>query len=370
MYILGQEISPDQAMRFAIETAKMGRGMVSPNPLVGCVIVDENHKFLSSGAHKIYGGAHAEIDAIKNLSGPEALKGASLYVTLEPCSHQGKTGSCAETLKKVPFKSIRYGLVDPNPEVSGRGIELLKINNQKVEPFGRYENELKELCEQFLYHIENRRPFISLKVGTSLDGKIALANGDSQWITEEEARLHARQTRAHYDATMIGAGTLKYDNPSLDFRETGFEGKKDNKIILLDPKGAGAELFKASKISQLHNPKNIFVLTRSEHLDKWTSHLVHAIQWDSSSSGWSQALKNLYNKGIYSIYVEGGSYAFGQMLSYGLAQKLYMYQSSKILGEGLSWTQHFSNNTLDLVPTLDKWSAVSIGRDRLNIAYF
>lgn len=370
MFVKGQDMSADQAMRFAIETAKLGTGFVSPNPLVGCVIVDKNHKFLSAGAHLLFGGPHAEINALAEITEPETLNGATLYVTLEPCSHQGKTGACALALAKIPFKEIYYGQVDPNPEVAGRGIEFLKINGHRVKAFGRYESELDEITEQFFYHIQNRKPFISLKVGTSLDGKIALNNGDSQWITGEDARKHARQLRGHYDATLIGGGTLAHDNPRLDFRDTGFETKKQNKIIILDPKGVEAETFKGSNLSKLHEPKNIFVLTRSEHLEKWTENLVQLVEWESSEIGWDRALKNLYNRGIASIYVEGGAYVFGQMLSHNLPQKLYMYQSAKIIGEGLSWSMHYGSNSLDSTRSLSRWSAVPLGSDYLHIGYF
>ncbi len=370
MYNPGQSITPDQAMRFAIETAKMGRGFVSPNPLVGCVIVDKEHKFVSSGAHRRYGSAHAEANALRAVKDPGLLQGATLYVTLEPCSHHGSTPPCAEAIVKTPIKKVVYGVKDPNPLVAGKGLALLKENGKVVEHFQKYEEACQEVAEQFFHHIKKSRPFIALKVGTSLDGKIALKTGESQWITSEEARIHSRQTRAHYDATMIGSGTLYYDNPTLDFRGTGFEGQKHNRIVILDPKGRGAESFKESNIYKTHGPKNIVVLTRPEHIDVWAKSLVPVVQWEGTREGWKQALKNLHQKGIYSLYAEGGSYVFGQLLTYGLAQKLYLYQSAKILGDGISWTKYFYNEKLANVPELKNWSAHSVGPDRLNIAYF
>jgi diaminohydroxyphosphoribosylaminopyrimidine deaminase/5-amino-6-(5-phosphoribosylamino)uracil reductase len=370
MYNIGDEITPDQAMRFAIETAKMGRGFVSPNPLVGCVIVDKHHKYLSAGAHLRVGGAHAEINAMQSLSDPQHLVGATVYVTLEPCSHFGKTPPCVDAVLQAQIGKVVYGVSDPNPQVAGQGLDTLRKQGVEVEHFARYEAVCKEMCEQFFYHIQHQRPFVALKVGASLDGKIALQSGESQWITGEEARLHGRRLRAYYDATMIGAGTLQYDDPRLDFRGTGFEGQKQNKIVLLDPKGRAAEVFKDSRVCELHGPKNVFVLTRSEHIAKWSKNLNPVISWEANQQGWQQALKNLYQKGIHSLYVEGGSYAFGQVLTYGLAQKLYLFQSSKVLGKGMSWSKYFENTSMAKVPKLSHWQSIPVGEDRLNTLYW
>lgn len=370
MYNIGQPIDPDQAMRFAVETAKMGRGFVSPNPLVGCVIVDKDHKFLSAGAHLRHGGAHAEINAIKSIGDQSLLEGASLYVTLEPCSHRGKTPPCTETIIEAKIANVFYGTKDPNPQVAGKGLERLKTSGIKVEHFGRYEPACLEICEQFIYHIQNQRPFVALKVGTSLDGKIALKSGESQWITGEEARNHGRQLRAHYDATLIGAGTFEYDNPKLDFRGTGFEGQKQNKVVLLDPKGKAADKFKDSNLHKIHGAKNVYVLTRVDHVSKWAKNLNPVITWEATQQGWDQALKNLYQKGIHSLYVEGGSYVFSQFLHYNLAQKIYLFQSPKILGDGVSWTKYLASPSLKEVPVVKNWHSIPIGEDRLNIAYF
>lgn len=370
MFQVGDSITAEQAMRMAIEVAKQGRGFVSPNPLVGCVIVDGQHRFLSSGAHLKWGDAHAEINALRSIPDPALLKNASLYVTLEPCSHQGKTGSCAEALTKLPIQKIYYGLQDPNPQVAGNGIRILEKHNKMVRSFGKYQGECEDLIEQFRFHVQARTPYIAIKVGTSLDGKIALKSGESQWITGEEARAHGRQLRAHYDATLIGAGTFQYDDPTLDFRGTVFEGKKSNRVLILDPKGKVPELFAQSKVAQVHDKKNIIVLTRQEHVTKWTQHLVPVIPWESSHSGWKQALQNLYQKGVYSIYVEGGAFVFGQILTHSLARKLYLFQSSKIVGDGLSWTQYFVNSSLAKAPILTGWQSLPLGADRLNIAYF
>ncbi len=370
MYKLGEKITPDQAKRFAIETAKQGRGFVAPNPLVGCVIVDKNECFLAAGAHLRFGEAHAEINALNAVSDEGLLVGATLYVTLEPCSHQGNTPPCAKRLAELPIKKVVYGIADVNPQVSGQGLELLKLHGKTVEPFEQYQAECRELVEQHHFHVQHQRPFMALKVGASFDGKMALQSGESQWITGEESRIHARQLRGHYDATMVGAGTLQYDDPSLDFRDTSFADQKQNKIVILDPKGRACEDFQSKTLFEKHDAKNIFVLTREEHMQKWAKNLVHVIPWEASSRGWELALKNLYQKGISSLYIEGGSFVYGQILTHGLAQKLYLFQSPKLIGEGMSWTHYFKNGSLQEVPELKNWQSLPIGSDRLHIAYF
>jgi diaminohydroxyphosphoribosylaminopyrimidine deaminase / 5-amino-6-(5-phosphoribosylamino)uracil reductase len=370
LYQVGAPITPDQAMRLAIEEAKRGRGFVSPNPLVGCVIVDSQHRFLSSGAHLKCGEGHAEVNALDQAESPDTLKNASVYVTLEPCAHEGRTGSCAKRLAQLPIQRVYYGLKDPNPLVAGGGIKILEAANKLVRPFDKYQMECTQLIEQFSHHIQHQSPYIAFKIGASLDGQIALKTGESQWITGEEARRLSRQMRAYYDATMIGAGTLEYDNPTLDFRDTPFVGKKENRIIILDPKGKLPEVFAKSRLAEVHARKNIFVLTRAEHKSRWASQLVPVIDWEASRAGWEKALKNLYQKGISSIFVEGGAYVFGQLLTYHLAHKLYLFQSAKILGDGVSWSRYYQLDKLEKALTLKNWQSLTIGEDRLNTAYF
>ncbi len=370
IYQIGDPIKSDQAMRLAIEVAKKGRGFVSPNPVVGCVVVDANHNFLAADAHLKFGGPHAEINALNQIEDRQKLKGATLYVTLEPCAHQGKTGSCAEFISRLPIRKVFYGTLDPNPLVAGKGVEILRSHQKLVSHFDEYDQDCKELCEQFIFHIQTGLPFVSLKVATSFDGKMALSDGQSQWITCDESRLHSRRLRAHYDATLIGTGTLKYDNPTLDFRGTAFEGQKKNKIVILDANGSAAENFKEHNVFKTHGSKNIFVLTREEHRQKWSKNLVHLIPWEASEQGWNLALKNLVQKGIYSLFIEGGSYAYGQALNFKILNKIYLFQSPQILGDGISWTQYFKVTELGLAPRLSRWQSVSLGTDLLHAAYF
>ncbi len=377
-------------MELAIKTAKKGLGFVSPNPLVGCVIVDREHRFLSCGAHLKWGDAHAEINAINQVQDISLLKGASVYVTLEPCAHRAKTGSCAKFLAELPIKKVFYGLMDSNPRVFGKGLEILRTHNKEVVHFKKYEFQCEKLCEQFSFYIKHQKPFVALKVGASLDGKVALKSGESQWITNEKSRKYGRELRAHYDATFVGAGTVLYDNPALDFRGTKFEGKKNNRIVLFDPKGKIPGIFLKTKIRKIHSPENIFVITSLEYTQTWLREGIQVIPWTQGEDSkwidkkennqenpeiqnrkeWEKIFKELYKRGLVSLFVEGGPRVFGQILQEDLAQKLYLFESFKILGSGLSWTQFFENKNLSHVPRLKLQKTHSFDEDKLYILYF
>ena len=363
---LGQSITPEEAMALALKTAQQGLGFTSPNPLVGCVIVDKDHGFLSQGAHLGYGQAHAEINALKGVKDPLLLKGATLYVTLEPCSHQGQTPPCSQAIIKTPIQKVVYGVKDPYRE----GLSELQKAGKQVEPFSPLEaQKARKMNQAFFHHMEHKKPFIALKVAASLDGKIALKTGESQWITDQKARLHGRLLRGHYDATLIGAGTFLQDKPRLDFRGTFFESKKQNKIVLLDPKGQAIEEITDSKLFNIHGGDQLFILTTQDFIPKWSQKPVHVIPWEPTKEGWEKALKSLYEKGIYSLYGEGGRFVFGQLLSFALAQKLHIFQSPKILGEGLSWSEAFKNESIKQVPRLKDWEFTALGETQLITGY-
>ena len=155
MFSLGQNITDEQAMQLAIEVARQGEGYVSPNPLVGCVVLDQNNKLVSMGAHLKLGEAHAEVHALSQIQDKSQLKGAKLFVTLEPCSHYGKTPPCVDLILQYPIAKVVYGIKDPNPLVAGRGIQKLKDHGVEVEQAEGFEASCRELCEQFLFHIQN-----------------------------------------------------------------------------------------------------------------------------------------------------------------------------------------------------------------------
>ena len=215
-------------MKMALELAKKGIGRVNPNPLVGAVIV-KNGKIIGEGYHKMFGEAHAEVHAIENAG--EETKNATIYVTLEPCSHYGKTPPCAENIIKAGIKRCVIGSGDPNPEVAGKGIEMLKNSGIEVT-----ENVLKKECDElnqvFFKYIKSKIPYLFLKCGITLDGKIALSNGESKWITNEKAREKVQYYRNKFMGIMVGINTVLYDNPSLTAR---IENGVDPFRIIIDP---------------------------------------------------------------------------------------------------------------------------------------
>lgn len=327
---VGAAITREQAQALALAEAEMGAGFVSPNPLVGCVIVDKDHRFLASGFHAKLGGDHAEVDALKKVSSGQ-LKDATVYVTLEPCAHQGRTPPCVDRLLKEPIKSVIAGLEDPNPLVAGKSLKLLKDKGIKVELDKAFGEKCEALAEIFLWHIQNKTPFVTLKVATGLDGKMALKNGESQWITSEQSRLWARELRGHYDATLIGARTLISDNPLLDFRGTRFEGVKNNRVVIWDPTGKAKDFLPGSNLAKTHSIENVIVL-------------------NDASIG-KETLKKLYAQGIYSLYVEGGGHTLSQFIEGRLFNKIHQFVAPCLMGDGQGWTDSFSiSNMAERVP--------------------
>ncbi|MFN9068767.1 MAG: bifunctional diaminohydroxyphosphoribosylaminopyrimidine deaminase/5-amino-6-(5-phosphoribosylamino)uracil reductase RibD, partial [Bdellovibrionales bacterium] len=186
--------------------------------------------FLASGYHQRCGGPHAEVEALQKVK-PELLAGAHVIVTLEPCAHEGRTPSCAKTLAQLPIKKITYGIVDPNPLVSGKGHQILKEAGLDVQEYqGPLKLNLERVCEEFLVNQKEKRIFVALKVAQSLDGKIALKNGKSQWITGPDSRDFVQNLRAQYDGILVGRNTVVADNPSLNVRVPGIT--KDNHVIV------------------------------------------------------------------------------------------------------------------------------------------
>ncbi len=207
------EIKKDfQFLQEAFYLAKKGEGLTSPNPLVGAVIT-KNNKVIAKGYHRRYGLAHAEVEAIK--SAKEDLKGATLYINLEPCCHFGKTGPCVDEVIKSGIKRVVISTADPNPQVKGKSIKKMRRQGIKVD-LGLAKKEALKLNEIFFKNMKAKKPFVVAKLAQSLDGKITSSTGISKWITSAESRQVAKTLRDKYDCVLIGANTLKKDNPKLN----------------------------------------------------------------------------------------------------------------------------------------------------------
>lgn len=337
-------ITPLGAMKLAIEEAQKGLGFVAPNPPVGCVILDQQENLLAKGFHRIYGGDHAEIDALKQIKDPAKLNGATVFVTLEPCAHEGKTGSCAKRLATLPIAKVVYGLEDPYAEVSGKGLEILKSAGIAIEKSPFLSDELEELPEVFLCNHRHQKTFVALKVATSLDGQMAHISGESRWITGAESREYVHYLRAQYDAVLVGKNTFLKDDPKLNIRNSRFIGKK-NKVIILDTDGAASAQMGKSQIFQEHAPEDIYVVSINAVAGLPTG--VQSLICKSDSKGFvdlQHLLKVLFEKRIFSIFVEGGATVLSEFLQQGLVHRYYQFIAPVIMGAktGLSFSRDVS----------------------------
>ena len=216
----------DKFMRLAISLAKKGVGKTSPNPLVGAVVVKDG-EIISEGYHRKFGGPHAEINALMNAG--NGSKGADIFINLEPCCHYGKTPPCFKEVISRGISKVHIGMIDPNPVVSGKGIQYLRNAGVGVE-VGILEDDCKRLNEAYIKYITTEKPFVTLKLASTLDGKIATYTGESKWITEEGSRKKVHKMRGTVDGIIVGVGTILKDNPLLTNRFT--KGTNPNRIIV------------------------------------------------------------------------------------------------------------------------------------------
>jgi diaminohydroxyphosphoribosylaminopyrimidine deaminase/5-amino-6-(5-phosphoribosylamino)uracil reductase len=341
---VGEIYTDEYYMKEAIELAKKGIGKVNPNPLVGAVIV-KNNEIIGSGYHQTYGEAHAEINAITDAESKGiSVEGATIYVTLEPCSHYGKTPPCALKIVDKKFKRVVVGSNDPNPLVSGRGLEM--IRNAGIEVItGILETECTEINKVFYKYITTKIPYIFLKVAITLDGKIATSTGDSKWISNEESRGKVQYYRNKFMGIMIGANTLNNDNPSLTARMS--EGRDPYRIII-DPDLISNDSFNVVKNNK--DSKTIIVTRETNKNEKAyeleTKYNVKFIFIENSDKEFD--IKNIVEKigelGIDSILIEGGSRVISKAFEEDIIDAGEIFVSNKILGDekGISFISGFT----------------------------
>lgn len=302
-------------MKKCIELAKKGEGNVSPNPLVGCVIIDDAGNIISTGYHEKYGENHAERNAILNVPA-ETLHGTTLIVNLEPCSHYGKTPPCADLIIENGIKRVVIGMRDVNPIVAGNGIKKLKDAGIEVIE-NILESECRELNEVFIKNHTEQKTFVAIKTATTLDGKTATATGNSKWITSETSREEVKVIRNRYDAILTSSNTVIIDNPTMLHRK---------KIILdrtLKTDFLNSNIYKNGDITVFYDkeltPPNIsnikFIPTPLEN-GKLNIEFI---------------LEQIYDLGIKSILVEAGGHLNGSFLEY--TDKIYHFIAPKILGD-------------------------------------
>jgi diaminohydroxyphosphoribosylaminopyrimidine deaminase/5-amino-6-(5-phosphoribosylamino)uracil reductase len=314
-------------MNLALKLALKGRGKTSPNPLVGALVVKDG-RIVGRGFHGQAGLSHAEVIALDEAQ--DLAEGATLYVTLEPCCHFGRTPPCVARVIKSGVKEVIVGMIDPNPLNNGKGIEILKQNKIKVR-VGFLEDELKRLNEAFIKYITRKLPLITVKVAESLDGRIATRTGDSKWITSDKSRSFAHRLRADFDAIMVGVNTVLRDNPRLDV----WFSKKHPVKIIVDSQLSTPE--KANIFSSSNSVVIATLATRSGQETENRAILSHKakileIKEKAGQVNLKDLMKKLAGMGITSVLVEGGGMLIGSLFDEGLVDKMMFFISPKIIG--------------------------------------
>jgi len=363
-------------MQRALSLAELGRGYVSPNPLVGCVIVDENGDVIGEGYHERYGQPHAEVQAVRSVKDQNKLNGAKVYVTLEPCSHHGKTPPCADMLAKLPIDSVYIAMQDPTEKVNGRGIKCLKKSGIKVFT-GLLENEAHRLNEFWLHYIEFGRPFVTLKIAQTTDGYVAAPNGDSNWISGIQSREMVHKWRSIYDAVMIGRNTARLDNPKLTVRHV--EGRNPKRIVIDGPFELPREL---NILSDEHEQKTIVVTHNADKAAATADPMLKILQSNyfrgetivvNKNRGHTdlrQALLKLGDSGIISVLVEGGQSLSSALIKSGLVDRLHIFIAPKLLGGGTKSIIGLGINRMEEVVSFREFNWEQTGEDILITAEF
>lgn len=308
-------------MQRALDLSLLGAGRVAPNPLVGCVII-KNDQIIGEGWHQAYGQAHAEVTAIQSLAHQEDAQGASVYVSLEPCSHTGKTPPCADLLIKSKVKEVFICNLDPNPLVAGKGIEKLKAAGIQVEQ-GILEEKGGIINRHFFTFHQKKRPYITLKWASSLDGFIAQENGKPVTFSNKPSQTLVHQMRTQHQGILVGVNTIIQDNPQLNVRL--WTGNKPIRIVL-DPHN---RIPKNSQVLQDGQPTWIF--TQDVQVDDGP------YQWFALGENYQikDILNLAYAKGLISILVEGGTKTLMAFLQSGLVDEVWKQEKNILLGKGI-----------------------------------
>ena len=300
-------------MKKCIELAKQAQGETSPNPLVGCIVLNDIGESISTGNHKKYGENHAERDALLKL---DDAKNCTLIVNLEPCSHYGKTPPCADLIIEKGVKRVVYGMKDVNPIVAGNGLK--KLIDAGIEVIGPIlEDECRKLNEIFIKNQVEHKTFVALKTATTIDGKIATSTNDSKWITSDFAREEVRNIRKRYDAILTSSSTILADNPTMEHKCK----------VILDRKlktNSQMTIYKQGKIFVFHSLKNQSSLSNNNLQYIYTPIVNNKL-------GIEFILEELYKRGIMSVLIEAGGKLNGSFLPY--IDRLYHFVAPKILGD-------------------------------------
>jgi diaminohydroxyphosphoribosylaminopyrimidine deaminase/5-amino-6-(5-phosphoribosylamino)uracil reductase len=339
----------EQYMRKALDLARAGIGLVSPNPAVGAVVIDASGREVGAGTHTYNGAKHAEILALEQAG--HAARGGTLYLNLEPCSHQGRTGPCADALIAAGISRVICSMEDPNPRVSGQGVAKLRAAGIKVD-VGLFQAEAKKLNENFTKYIRSGKPLVTLKSAMTLDGKIADATKPGtqpgsatpvsegarsgyHWITGEVARAHVQQLRHQSDAIMAGVGTVMADDPLLTDR-SGLPRRRKLLRVILD---SYLRIPLASRVIQTAEHDVLVLCSNAEEQAKQALEAkgVRVQQISATADGrpdFAAIVQSLGELEITNLLIEGGALVNGAVLASGEVDKVFLYYAPKIFGEG------------------------------------
>jgi len=321
-------------MKMALDLAIKGQGFTSPNPMVGAVVVKDG-KVIGKGFHKATGAAHAEVNALDDAG--MSAKGATLYVTLEPCNHTGRTPPCTDKILQAGIKRVVMAMDDPNPDVKGGAITYLKSRGIDVTS-GVCEDQAKKLNEVFIKYVKTKRPFVITKCAATLDGRIATRTGDSKWISGEESRIFVHRLRHAVDAILVGIGTVKKDDPRLTTRLPDASGDKkglDPKRIILD---TYLSIPEDAKVLRLDSDSDTIIITgnsiskdKKVRIEKRGCRVIES-QTKDGLIDLVPLMDRLGSVVITSLLIEGGGRVIASALSAGIVDKMIFFYAPKILG--------------------------------------
>lgn len=318
-------------MKRALQLSVKGIGHTNPNPMVGAVIVKDG-RIIGEGYHRKYGEAHAEVNAFDNAT--EDVKGAEMYVTLEPCAHYGKTPPCAERIVKEGIKKVYIAIGDPNSKVGGKGIEILKSAGIEVE-VGFLEEQCKKVNEIFLHYIKNKTPFVIAKWAMTLDGKIATNTGNSKWITNEKSREHVHKLRQRVSAILVGHNCVKKDDPMLNVRLENLENGVSNPIRVIVATDGDIDcklkvVKTAREIPTIVAAKAIDDIKRRE-LESYGVEVLLCEEIDGRVSI-KDLVKKLGERNIDSLLIEGGGEILASAFEENVVNKISAFIAPKVIG--------------------------------------
>lgn len=361
----GARVSELGWMGAALEQAQTAGPECAPNPRVGCVLVDQNNQLIGAGRTQAVGGPHAEVMALRDAAARGfAVTGATAYVTLEPCAHHGRTGPCCDALIDAGVRKVVASLEDPNPLVSGAGFARLRAAGIEVE-IGPGGNDSRELNLGFISRMVRKRPWVRMKVAASLDGQTALQNGESQWITSEEARADGHAWRARAGAVLTGIGTVLSDDPKLDVRAINTPRQPD--VVVVDSNlctPPNASIFVAERRVYIYTGSQS--VERKSVLEQLGATVVDCPDHASITNNQVDLRKMLFDlaqREINELHVEAGATLNGAMLDAGLVDEVLLFVAPKWIGPGRGLSRMNPIGNLHDAIELDIRSVDAIGSD-------